>query len=55
MGSVSNAQDPRPGESDGVDYHFVTREQMERDIASARFIEYAQALPTPACKSDVKD
>ena len=31
--SVSHTtRDPRPGEQDGVDYHFVTREKMQSDI-----------------------
>ena len=32
---------PRAGEVDGVAYHFVSREVMERDIAAGQFIEYA--------------
>ena len=33
---------PRPGEADGVDYHFLTHEQFEADIARGRFLEHAQ-------------
>ncbi len=33
---------PRPGETDGVDYHFVTRAQFEADIARDYFFEYAR-------------
>lgn len=33
---------PRPGEVDGVHYHFLTREQFERWIAADEFLEYAQ-------------
>jgi guanylate kinase len=33
---------PRPGETDGVDYHFFTREQFERGITEGFFLEYAQ-------------
>eukprot|EP00892_Ulva_mutabilis_P002089 jgi/Ulvmu1/11881/UM081_0039.1 len=33
---------PREGEEDGVHYHFVTREAMERDIAAGRFLEHAE-------------
>ena len=32
---------PRPGEQDGVDYSFVTREQFERLIDEGEFLEYA--------------
>ena len=32
---------PRPGELDGVHYHFVTREQFEQTIAEDGFLEYA--------------
>jgi len=41
--SVSHTtRDPRPGEQNGVDYHFVSREEMERDIAAGLFIEHAE-------------
>lgn len=33
---------PRPGEKDGVDYHFVDRETFEADIKAGEFLEYAQ-------------
>ncbi|MES1907717.1 MAG: hypothetical protein MHM6MM_000779 [Cercozoa sp. M6MM] len=32
---------PRPGEENGVQYHFVQREEFERGIAQNKFIEYA--------------
>ncbi len=32
---------PRPGEIDGVHYHFVTKEQFEAVIAEDGFLEYA--------------
>eukprot|EP00435_Cladocopium_sp_Y103_P061003 s50_g22.t1 len=35
-------KDPRPGEQDGVDYHFVTHEQMKRDIDAGLFVEHAE-------------
>lgn len=31
----------RVGEQDGVDYHFVTKEQFEEDIKNDNFLEYA--------------
>jgi len=33
---------PRPGERDGVDYHFLTLEAFERQIAEGAFLEQAQ-------------
>ena len=33
---------PRPGEEDGVHYHFLTREKFEGWIAAGEFLEYAQ-------------
>ena len=33
---------PRAGESDGEDYHFVSRETFERMIAGGRFLEWAR-------------
>ncbi|XP_070316997.1 guanylate kinase isoform X5 [Odocoileus virginianus] len=35
-------RDPRPGEENGKDYYFVTREVMQRDIAAGDFIEHAE-------------
>lgn len=32
---------PRPGERDGVDYHFLTREQFDRRVADGQFVEHA--------------
>ncbi len=32
---------PRPGEHDGVDYHFLTREQFDRKVAEGAFVEHA--------------
>lgn len=40
--SVSmTTRDPRPGEIDGVHYHFVTDQEFEEKIASGGMIEYA--------------
>ncbi|XP_063987285.1 MAGUK p55 subfamily member 7 isoform X2 [Diachasmimorpha longicaudata] len=33
---------PRPGEEDGQEYHFCTREKMNEDIDSGKFIEYGE-------------
>lgn len=41
--SVSHTtRNPRPGEENGKDYYFVTREMMQRDIAAGDFIEHAE-------------
>ena len=40
--SVSHTtRGPRPGEEDGVHYHFSTREVMQAEIDAGQFIEYA--------------
>jgi hypothetical protein len=45
--SVSHtSRGPRPGEEDGVHYHFVTRERMLEMIAAGDFIEHAEVLWT---------
>lgn len=32
----------RPGEKDGVDYHYWTRERFEKEIAAGAFLEWAE-------------
>jgi guanylate kinase len=32
---------PRPGEQDGVDYHFLTREEFDRRVREGDFVEHA--------------
>jgi guanylate kinase len=32
---------PRPGEKDGVDYHFLTPEEFERRVVAGEFVEHA--------------
>jgi guanylate kinase len=32
---------PRPGEQDGVDYHFLSREEFDRRVAQGEFLEHA--------------
>ena len=32
---------PRPGEQDGVDYHFLTREDFDAKVAGDAFVEHA--------------
>lgn len=38
----TTTRDIRVGEKDGVDYHFVTKEDFESDIKNDNFLEYAQ-------------
>ncbi len=33
---------PRPGERDGVDYHFVDRDTFDRMVADGAFLEWAE-------------
>ena len=43
--SVSmTTRQPRPGETDGKDYFFVTREAFEEKVSQDGFIEYALSL-----------
>ncbi|MDR2350018.1 MAG: guanylate kinase, partial [Deltaproteobacteria bacterium] len=35
---------PRPGEIDGKDYHFVSREEFEKMIANGDFIEWTESF-----------
>jgi guanylate kinase len=32
---------PRPGERDGVEYHFLAREEFDRKVAAGEFVEHA--------------
>lgn len=38
----STTRAPRPGEVDGVNYHFMSREQFQADIEAGRFLEHAE-------------
>jgi guanylate kinase len=38
----ATTRDPRPGEVDGVDYHFWTPEQFQEHLAGGGFLEHAQ-------------
>lgn len=35
---------PRPGETDGVDYHFLSHEEFERRRAQGYFAEWAEEI-----------
>ncbi|XP_060136976.1 guanylate kinase isoform X2 [Zootoca vivipara] len=39
---VNTTRQPRPGEVNGKDYHFVTREEMQKQIDAGGFIENAE-------------
>ena len=39
---TTTSRPPRPGEVEGVDYHFVSRAEFMRKIENDEFIEYAQ-------------
>ena len=38
----ATTRDPRPGERDGVDYHFLTPEEFERQLQDGAFVEHAE-------------
>lgn len=38
---TTTTRKPRPGETDGVDYHFLSPEAFERDLKNGAFIEWA--------------
>ena len=38
----TTTRSPRDGEANGVDYHFVSKEEFEEDIKAGNFLEYAQ-------------
>lgn len=41
--SVScTTRDPRPGEIDGIDYHYISREKFEQNIKEGKMLEYAK-------------
>ncbi|MFL5831490.1 MAG: guanylate kinase [Solirubrobacteraceae bacterium] len=41
--SVSaTTRSPRPGERDGIDYHFLTPEEFERRVQAGDFVEHAE-------------
>lgn len=43
--SVSHTtREARPGEKDGVNYHFVTRQQFAAMVATQKFVEYAEVF-----------
>jgi guanylate kinase len=37
----ATTRDPRPGERDGVDYHFLAPDEFDRRVAAGAFVEHA--------------
>lgn len=38
----ATTRSPRPGEEDGVNYHFLAKEEFERKVAAGEFLEWAE-------------
>jgi guanylate kinase len=38
----ATTRDPRPGEQDGVDYHFLSDDEFERRVQAGEFVEHAR-------------
>src|SRR5688500_5196220 len=41
---TATTRDPRPGEQDGVHYHFWTAERFREAIAAGEMLEYAEVF-----------
>ena len=41
MAVSATTRDPRPGEVNGVDYHFLSEDDFERRVAAGEFVEHA--------------
>jgi guanylate kinase len=39
---TATTRKPRPGERDGIDYHFMPRQEFEAGIRAGRFLEHAR-------------
>jgi guanylate kinase len=42
MSVSATTRKPRDGEKDGVDYHFLSREQFDREVQAGDFLEWAE-------------
>jgi guanylate kinase len=41
LATSATTRDPRPGERDGVDYHFLAPDEFDRRVAADEFVEHA--------------
>ena len=41
LSTSATTRKPRPGEADGVDYHFLTQQQFAERVAAGDFVEHA--------------
>jgi guanylate kinase len=41
LSTSATTRPPRAGEADGVDYHFLERDEFDRRVADGRFLEHA--------------
>jgi guanylate kinase len=41
LATSATTRDPRPGERDGVDYHFLAADEFDRRVAADEFVEHA--------------
>jgi guanylate kinase len=41
LATSATTRDPRPGERDGVDYHFLEPDEFDRRVAADEFVEHA--------------
>jgi guanylate kinase len=41
LATSATTRDPRPGERDGVDYHFLAPDEFDRRVAAGEFVEHA--------------
>jgi guanylate kinase len=44
---------PRPGEKDGISYHFTTREVMEKEVQAGKFIGACVGYPTRVSQPNI--
>jgi guanylate kinase len=42
MAVSATTRAPRPGEVDGREYHFMTRDEFEREVAAGAFLEWVE-------------
>src|SRR5437879_1532742 len=53
--SVSaTTRSPRPGERDGVDYHFLSHDEFDRRVAAGEFVEDALEQLTAIVRAELE-